>query len=58
MVVYLDDVVVFSENMEDHKKHSVGVFKALRDNQLYLKKSIILEPLGRWGMHLHGSCKD
>jgi hypothetical protein len=25
----LDDIVVFSENMEDHKKHLVKVFEAL-----------------------------
>jgi hypothetical protein len=32
VVVYLDDIVVFSENMEDHKKHLVEVFEALRQN--------------------------
>ena len=38
-VVYLDDIVVFSEIMEEHKKHLAEVFKALRENQLYLKRS-------------------
>jgi len=37
--VYLDDIVVYSDNMEDHKKHLVMVFEALRANQLFLKKS-------------------
>jgi len=39
VVVYLDDIVVFSYNMEDHKKHLAMVFEALRTNQLFLKKS-------------------
>eukprot|EP00253_Pinus_taeda_P026665 PITA_26665 len=39
VVVYLDDIVVYSDNMEDHKKHLAMVFKALRENQLFLKKS-------------------
>jgi hypothetical protein len=30
MVVYLDDIVVFNENMEDHKRHLEKVFEALR----------------------------
>eukprot|EP00253_Pinus_taeda_P022536 PITA_22536 len=32
VVVYLDDIVVYSDNMEDHKKHLAMVFKALREN--------------------------
>ena len=39
VVVYLDDIVIFSETMEEHKKHLVEVFKVLRENQLYLKWS-------------------
>ena len=38
VVVYLDDIVVFNENMEDQNNHLVEVFEALRQNQLYLKK--------------------
>jgi hypothetical protein len=30
MVFYLDDVMVFSENMNDHKKHLEEGFEALR----------------------------
>jgi hypothetical protein len=33
VVVYLDDIVVFSESMEDHEKHLAQVFEALRQNQ-------------------------
>jgi hypothetical protein len=32
---YIDDIVVFSENMEDHKNHLAEVFEVLRKNQLY-----------------------
>jgi hypothetical protein len=39
VVVYLDDIVVFRESMEDHEKHLAQVFEAPRQNQLYLKKS-------------------
>ena len=39
VVVYLDDIVIFSDNMEDHKRHLALVFEALKKNQLYLKKS-------------------
>eukprot|EP00253_Pinus_taeda_P026220 PITA_26220 len=39
VVVYLDNIVVYSGNMEDHKKHLSMVFEALKVNQLYLKKS-------------------
>ena len=39
VVVYLDDIVIFSDNMEDHKKHLALVFEALKKHQLYLKKS-------------------
>lgn len=39
IVVYLDDIVIFSETMEEQKKHLVEVFKALRENHLYLKQS-------------------
>lgn len=38
IVVYLDDIVVYSDNMEDYKKHLALVFEALKKSQLYLKK--------------------
>jgi hypothetical protein len=39
MVIYLDDMVVFREKMEDYKRHLEKAFEALRQNKLYLKKS-------------------
>ena len=47
--------MVLSENMEEHKKHFIEAFEALRQNQLYLKKSkCVLGQtefpfLGHWG---------
>ena len=37
IVVYLDDIVVYSKTLEDHNKHLKEVFDALWENQLYLK---------------------
>ena len=39
VVVYLDDIVIFNETMEEHKKHLAKVFEVLRESQLYLKWS-------------------
>ena len=38
VVVYLDDIVVYSAMMEEQKKHLELVFQKLRENQLYVKK--------------------
>ena len=37
-VVYLDDIVVYSESLEDHFKHLKKVLSKLREHQLYVKK--------------------
>ena len=42
VAMYLDNIVVFSKMMEEHKKHLAKVFKALRENQLYLKWSMCI----------------
>ena len=38
VVVYLDDIVVYSNTLEEHKQHLREVFKILRENELYIKK--------------------
>jgi hypothetical protein len=67
VVVYLDDIVVFSENMEDHKRHLAEVFEALRQEPIVLEEvqvclwadqNSILGPLDWTRMHPHGSCED
>jgi len=35
VVIYLDDILIYSDNMDNHKKHVKEVLKRLRKNQLY-----------------------
>ena len=37
-VVYLDDIVIYSESLEDHLEHLRNVLSKLREHQLYVKK--------------------
>ena len=38
VVVYLNDIVIYSPTLEDHLVHLGKVFDRLRQNQLYVKK--------------------
>jgi len=38
VVVYLDDIVVYSDTLEDHVQHLRQVFQVLRETELYVKK--------------------
>lgn len=38
VVVYLDDIVIYSNTLEEHIEHLRTTFKVLRGNQLYVKK--------------------
>ena len=38
VVVYLDDILIYSKSEEDHIKHLRAVFTTLREQQLYGKK--------------------
>ena len=38
VVVYLDDIVVYSSTLEEHKDHLKRVFQKLKENQLYVKR--------------------
>jgi hypothetical protein len=37
VVVFIDDILIFSKNEEDHDKHLRMVLQKLRENQLYAK---------------------
>jgi hypothetical protein len=37
VVVFIDDILIFSKNEEEHDKHLYLVLQKLRDNQLYAK---------------------
>ncbi|XP_056425793.1 uncharacterized protein LOC130367400, partial [Hyla sarda] len=37
VIVYLDDILIFSANLEEHRQHVRMVLQRLRDNQLYAK---------------------
>lgn len=39
VVVYLDDIAVWSNTLEEHKKHLKLVLQQVRDNELYIKFS-------------------
>ena len=38
VVVYLDDTVVYSSTLEEHKDYLKRVFQKLKENQLYVKR--------------------
>ncbi|KAJ7958669.1 Retrotransposon protein, putative, Ty3-gypsy subclass [Quillaja saponaria] len=38
VMVYLDDIVIYSSTLEDHKQHLQLVFNRLRENQLFVKR--------------------
>ncbi|KEP44890.1 putative Transposon Tf2-1 polyprotein, partial [Rhizoctonia solani 123E] len=39
VVIYLDDILIFSKNEEEHTQHVEEVLKCLQDNQLFCKAS-------------------
>ena len=44
VMVYLDDIVIYSESLEDHLEHLRNVLSRLREHQLYIKKRSLSLP--------------
>lgn len=38
VMVYLDDIVIYSKSLNDHLVHMRAIFLKLRENKLYAKK--------------------
>ena len=49
VVVYLDDIVIYSNTLEEHVDHLKKVFRLLRQNELYVKKEKCSFALGEVG---------
>nr|XP_016441816.1 PREDICTED: RNA-directed DNA polymerase homolog [Nicotiana tabacum] len=61
VVIYLDDIVVYSSNMEDHAEHLRKVFKVLRKNDMCVKreKCSFAQPIVQFLGHIisHGEIR-
>ena len=63
-IIYLDDIIIFSKNPDDHITHLEGVFEKLAKARLKLKPSKCksfkssLKPHSLKGWHCHRSLQD
>ena len=39
MITYLDDILIYSENLEEHRRHVHKVLARLKERALYVKRS-------------------
>ena len=39
VLVFVDDILVYSSSLQEHKQHLQAVFRILTDNKLYVKRS-------------------
>ena len=53
VVVYLDDIVIYRNTLEEHVDHLRKVFRLLRQNELYVKKEKCFFALGEVGFLGH-----
>ncbi len=53
MIIYIDDILIYSKTIEEHAKHLKVVLKKLRDNKRYAngeKSEFVLEEIEFLGM--------
>jgi hypothetical protein len=43
VVVFIDDILIYSKSESDHEEHLILVLQKLRDNQLYAKYMRVLD---------------
>jgi hypothetical protein len=48
VLVFFDDILIYSSSWSDHLRHVRTVFRTLQDHQLYLKRSMCEFGLLRW----------
>lgn len=41
MIIYYDNIVLYSDNMEEHVEYLMIVFQTLKKNNLYVKKKSV-----------------
>jgi hypothetical protein len=39
VLVFMDDILIYSKTLDNHKQHLQGVFQILRDNKFHLERS-------------------
>ena len=39
VVVFIDDILIYSKTFEEHEKHLIAVLQILKDKKLYAKMS-------------------
>jgi len=57
VVIYLDDIIIYSNKLEEHVEHLEAVFKVLRENSLYVKEEkcyFAQEEIQFLGHHIDG----
>jgi hypothetical protein len=61
-VVFIDDILVYLKNMEEHEDHLQNVLQQLRGHQLYaamrvhdLELAAVVMALWTWHHYLHGN---
>ena len=58
VIIYLDDILIFTSSLEEHRQIVMEVLQILRDNKLYLKPEKCEFEATRIEYHLRRACGD